>query len=353
VTRALRQALLGWYGERQRDLPWRRTTDPYRIWVSEVMLQQTTVRVVGPFYEAFVGRFPDIRSLAAAGEEQVLAAWSGLGYYRRARNLHRAARHLVEHHAGEFPRALEAALAVPGVGLYTASAVLSIAYGLPLAVVDGNVRRVLARLFALHGEGYRRQPAWYERATELLDESRPGDWNQAVMELGATVCLPRKPACDICPLSSRCAALDQGLVDVLPEARPRRRPVDVSVAAALVEENGRFLLVRRPQGRVLGRMWEVPQTSLESAGLPDLTRELADRHGLHVVPGPLRVRARHAITFRRIAADGYAARLAAPPPADTERVRWVHPDEIAALPVSSLTRKLIDGLRAAQMALPL
>ena len=180
---------------------------------------------------------------------------------------------------------------MPGVGLYTASAVLSIAHGQPLPVVDGNVRRVLARLLALRGPEYRRDGPYYNRAEELLDRERPGDWNQALMELGATVCTPRKPGCDACPLRAHCQARALGLVDELPEGRARRAPVDVKVAAALVEKDGRVLLVRRPEGRLLGGMWEVPQTSLESQGLPDLAAELEERHGLRVVPGrPRRAR---------------------------------------------------------------
>jgi A/G-specific adenine glycosylase len=348
---ATRRALLRWYDRHRRELPWRRTDDPYRVWVSEVMLQQTTVKTATPYYEAFLERFPTLQALAEEPEEEVLAAWSGLGYYHRARNLHRGAQHVAERHGGRFPRTLEAALAVPGVGLYTASAVLSIAHGQALPVVDGNVRRVLARLLALRGPEYRRDGAYYNRAEELLDRERPGDWNQALMELGATVCTPRRPGCDACPLRSPCRARALGLVDELPEGRARRAPVDVKVAAALVERDGRVLLVRRPEGRLLGRMWEVPQTSLESRGLPDLARELEERHGLRVVPGPLAVRARHAITFRRITLEGYRSRLLPPVPSDPERIRWALPGEAAALPVSSSTRKLLQGLGTPQLPL--
>jgi A/G-specific adenine glycosylase len=350
---ATRRALLSWYDRHRRELPWRRTKDPYRIWVSEVMLQQTTVKTATPYYEAFLKRFPTLQALAEEPEEEVLAAWSGLGYYHRARNLHRGAQHVAERHGGRFPRTLEAALAVPGVGLYTASAILSIAHGLPLPVVDGNVRRVLARLLALRGPEYRKDGPYYNRAEELLDRERPGDWNQAVMELGATVCTPRDPGCDACPLRSRCRARALGIVDELPEGRARRAPVDVQVAAALVEKDGRVLLVRRPEGRLLGRMWEVPQTSLESRGLPDLARELEERHGLRVVPGALAVRARHAITFRRITLEGYRSRLKSPPPSDPERFLWARPEEVTGLPVSSSTRKLLKGLGAPQLPLPL
>ena len=205
-TAAVRRRLLDWYRRAARDLPWRRSRDPYRVWVSEVMLQQTTVRAVVPYYERFVERYPTVAALAAASEEDVLAAWSGLGYYHRARNLLRGARHVAAHHEGRFPATLEAALAVPGVGLYTASAILSIAHGVALPVVDGNVRRVLSRLYALRGAKWQKDAPYYIRADEVLDRDSPGDWNQAVMELGATICLPRRPACPVCPLRSACRA---------------------------------------------------------------------------------------------------------------------------------------------------
>jgi A/G-specific adenine glycosylase len=348
---ALRRRLLDWYRRHKRDLPWRSSRDAYRVWVSEVMLQQTTVKAVVPYYRRFLEHFPTLPALAAAREEDVLAAWSGLGYYHRARNLWRGARQVAEHHRGVFPRTLEAALSVPGVGLYTASAVLSIAHDAPLPVVDGNVRRVLARVLALRGPEWRKDAPYYNRAEEILDRAAPGDWNQALMELGATVCLPRKPACPACPLRSHCQAFAMGLQEELPEARTRRAPVDVTVAAAVVERDGRVLLVRRSEGKLMGRMWEVPQTSLESRGLRDLARELLERHGLDLAPGPLVARGRHAITFRRIRLEAYRARLRREPPPDPERFRWASPAEIGTLPVSSLTRKVLRGAASAQRPL--
>lgn len=345
--------LLEWYRRNKRDLPWRKTQDPYAIWVSEVMLQQTTVKTATPYYEAFLQRFPTVASLAAAREEDVLAAWSGLGYYHRARNLRRGAEHVVSHHAGRFPRTLEAALAVPGVGLYTASAILSIAYGTALPVVDGNVRRVLARLFALRGPEWRSDGPYYNKAEELLDRAHPGDWNQAVMELGATICTPRGPACPVCPLRTPCVARAEGIAEELPETKARRASVDVTVAAALIEREGRVLLVRRAEGKLMGRMWEIPQTSLESTGHADLVRELRERHGLEIEPGPLVARARHAITFRRIRVEAYAARLGRSPAEDPERLRWAAPAELDAFPTSSLTRKVLKAAAAAQLSLSL
>jgi A/G-specific adenine glycosylase len=349
----LKRDLLAWYRRNRRDLPWRRTGDAYLVWLSEVMLQQTTVKTATPYYEAFAARYPRLPDLAAAEEEDVLALWSGLGYYHRARNLLRGARHMVERHGARFPKTLESALAVPGVGLYTASAVLSIAHGVPLPVVDGNVRRVLSRWFALRGPEWRTDAAFYNLADTTLDRDSPGDWNQALMELGATVCSPRKPACPACPVRSRCRAHALGIEGDLPEKRPRRAPVDVTVAAALVEEGGRVLLVRRAEGRLLGRMWEVPQTSLESKGHADLVRELKERLGLDVVAGPLLVEARHAITYRRIRVEGYRARLRRPAPQDPDRFRWTSPVEAKDLPVSSMTRKLLHGLAQGQLPLDL
>jgi A/G-specific adenine glycosylase len=351
---ALRKDLLDWYGRTKRDLPWRRTRDPYRVWVSEVMLQQTTVKAVVPYFEAFVAKFPSVAELAASREEDVLAVWSGLGYYHRARNLLRGARYLAERHGGRFPETLEAALAIPGVGLYTASAVLSIARDLPLPVVDGNVRRVFSRLMALRGPEWRKDGPYYNRAAELLDKSAPGDWNQALMELGATLCTPRRPACPLCPLRHQCVASALEIQNELPEVRSRRSSVEVTVAAALVEQDGRFLLVRRPEGRLMGRFWELPQTSLESgSGRPGLAREVRQAHGLALVPLTLAVRARHAITFRRIRLEGYRAVLRHQPPRDSERFLWATPEEMNSLAISSLTRKLLRGLSSAQLPLEL
>ena len=211
-------ALLGWYDANKRAMPWRRTKDPYRIWLSEVMLQQTTVATVIGYFERFLERFPDVRALARADEAAVLRLWAGLGYYSRARNLHRAAKAVVEEHAGRFPRTLQGLRSLPGVGRYTAAAVASIAFGLPAELVDGNVIRVYARLFALRGDP--RSPALQEKvwtlAAEHLDHGRPGDWNQALMELGATVCSPVGPECGRCPLSKSCLARKRGLQDSIP-----------------------------------------------------------------------------------------------------------------------------------------
>lgn len=351
TLRRLRRRLLAWYRRERRDLPWRGVADPYRVWISEVMLQQTTVKTVLPYYAAFVERFPDVRTLAAATQDEVLARWSGLGYYRRARQLHAGARYLVERHDGRFPRTEAEARAVPGVGPYTAAAVLSIAYGVALPVVDGNVRRVLARLFLLRGPAWRSDAPFYTLGAELLDPQAPGDWNQAVMELGATVCAPRDPACAGCPLGAHCRARAAGTQGELPERRARREPVDVTVAAALVERDGRVLLVRRGAERVMAGLWELPQTALDSKGRAALVDELRARHGLRVSLGERLLTTRHAITFRRITAEAYRARLLDEPPDDPTRFTWADPRRLGGLALSSLTGKLLRAAGSAQHAL--
>jgi A/G-specific adenine glycosylase len=345
--------LIAWYRRNRRHLPWRSTRDAYAVWVSEVMLQQTTTRTALRYYTPFLDRFPTVEALAHASEETVLAAWSGLGYYHRARNLHRGARCVLERHTGSFPRELRAALAVPGVGLYTASAVLSIAYDAPLAVVDGNVRRVFSRVFALRGREWQRDSAFYNLAAELLDRDAPGDWNQALMELGATVCTPVGPACPVCPIASRCEARRLDLQAELPEGRVLRRAVSVTVAAALIRSGSRVLLVRRPESPVLSRFWEIPQTGLDADDEKDLRRALAVRHSLDVAVGPLLSVVRHAITFRRIRVEVYGAELAGTPTLDTERTRWAASDELNALALSSMTRKILASVQRRQLPLPL
>src|SRR3984893_7453071 len=231
-----RKQLLGWFRQFQRDLPWRRTKDPYRIWLSEIMLQQTRVAAVIPYYERFLERFPDVRALAEAPPDEVLRLGSGLAYYSRGRNLQRAAQLVVARHNGVFPRTESEALALPGIGRYTAAAILSIAYGAKHAVLDGNVARVLARLFAVRGDlrDARGRQGLQKQALVLLDPKSPGDWNQAMMELGATLCTPRAPQCLLCPIAQFCRARKLGLAESLPEARKKRATIEIALASAVL-----------------------------------------------------------------------------------------------------------------------
>jgi len=229
-------SLLAWYDQHARELPWREDRDPYRVWVSEMMLQQTRVAAVLEHYRRFLNKFPTVSKLAATRESSVLAAWSGLGYYRRARMLHAAAKLVVKEYQGKFPRASEGLRHLPGIGRYTAAAIASIAYDEPVAVVDGNVERVLERM---SGKRLTGEQAW-NKANHLLDPDRPGDFNQAMMELGATICLPRQPQCLLCPVSGFCAARGELRAEA---ARPRQRKRKIFFG--LARRNGHVLLVQR------------------------------------------------------------------------------------------------------------
>src|SRR5688572_12350954 len=252
---AIRRALLRWYDDNRRDLPWRRDRDPYRVWVSEVMLQQTRVGTVAPYYERWLNLFPSVRALADAPDEEVLAAWAGLGYYRRARALHQAARVVRDRYAGQLPEGDEELRALPGVGAYTAGAIASIAFGRAAPAVDVNARRVLSRLFDLE----RPRPTTLERiATALVAPERPGEFNQALMELGATVCTPRSPACGACPLVRWCLARERGTVAHRPARRPHARVPAYRIGTAVIVRRSRVLLARRPVEGLLGGMWEFP-----------------------------------------------------------------------------------------------
>jgi A/G-specific adenine glycosylase len=256
----LRTALLAWYDQVKRPLPWRRSRDPYRIWVAEVMLQQTRIQVVMPAYRRFLRAFPTLARLAQAEEEQVLSLWSGLGYYTRARALHRAAR-LLHERRETFPRDYGEARRLPGVGGYTAAAVLSIAYGGAHAAVDGNVVRVLSRLARLPRPDAGGQPHG-ALADELLDRARPGDWNQAIMELGETVCLPKKPRCGECPLSRWCEARRRGEVERYPRPRPRRAVERVALRLTVVRDRSGRLLLERGAFPHLRHLW-LPLSALD------------------------------------------------------------------------------------------
>jgi len=343
-----RRRMLSWFAARKRDLPWRRTRDPYRIWLSEIMLQQTRVAAVIPYYERFLGTFPDVQALARARTDRVLANWAGLGYYSRARNLHRAAKEIVSRHAGDFPRDYEAALALPGIGRYTAAAVLSIAYGAPHAVLDGNVARVLARIGALRGD--LRAPAMWRKleaaAQDLLARNSSSDWNQAMMELGATVCTPKSPQCTKCPVEHWCRARKLGIAEKLPSARKKRATVDVTLAAAvLVDPHGRTLLVRQlnGDGALFSRMWQFP--ALEITGT-DARAAIAEhlRENFSVATNgdltPLAT-ARHAVTYRDVLLEPYLVRVARLP--RVEGARIVALRQIRRLPISNATQKIADA----------
>ena len=337
----LRRSLLRWYDRNRRDLPWRNTRDPYRIWLSEVMLQQTRVQAVLSYYDKFLEAFPGVAALAAADEPTLLASWSGLGYYSRARNMHLAAQKIDREWGGQFPRNYAEARELPGVGEYTARAVLSIAYGIPLAVVDGNVARVLSRLYMLpedfrSGKGRRKFQAL---ADALLAPRRPGDFNQAMMELGATVCLPRQPHCAVCPLGRMCLAYKQMAVNRYPPPRRAAKPRARRLVAVLIRDDaGRCLLVRRPKSaKLMAGFWELPMWELnpshrKPSGSPDIPAEL-------IVLGQRIGRVRHAITTSRFDITVHAARLQSG--VKLSGSRWVAAKDLDRHPITTITRKAL------------
>ena len=348
----LRAELCAWFARERRDLPWRRTRDPYAIWISEAMLQQTRVETVVPYFTRFLARFPDVESLADAREDEVLALWSGLGYYSRARALRAAAIELVARHAGELPRTRAELLALPGIGPYTAGALLSIAFSASEALVDGNVQRVFARLFAL-GEPAG-SPALVRRCWELAealvpppgDALDPGQWNQALMELGARVCVARAPACAECPVRAACRARKAGRTDELPAPKARRVPVAVELEIALVRRaDGRWLLERRPSAGRMADLFEFPTRERVAGGAePRLwPAAFACALTLQAPAAALTHTITHSITHHRIRARVHAARLSG---AAGRAGRWVARAELATLGLTGLARKVartLDG----------
>jgi A/G-specific adenine glycosylase len=336
-TARLRSRLLDWYAQNRRDLPWRRNPTPYSIWVSEIMLQQTRVAVVVERYQAFLARFPTLIALALAPEEEVLALWSGLGYYRRARMLHKAAQFVAQQHHGNLPATAEGLRLLPGIGTYTAAAIASIAYGEPVAVVDGNVERVLCRLAGWEA-GSRSGGAALKHqidtlAGQLVDPERPGDFNQALMELGATVCLPRNPMCLTCPLASQCQT--RGEHKTRPRARMLSREVGHALAVRDMGRNGtegrEVLLEQRPAAlTVMPGLWELP--ALRNASVPAEDVRMTVRHAIMQVNYYVRV--------RNVPEDEVKALTVA----GGER-RWVPLAEAGGMALTGLTRKVLSRAR--------
>ncbi len=346
----VRKRLLDWYRANRRDLPWRRTRDPYAIWVSEAMLQQTRVETVIPYYERFLARFPDVEALATADADDLLGLWAGLGYYSRARNLQKAAQVVVAEHAGRLPDDAEALRKLPGIGRYTAGAVASIAFDKPEAIVDGNVARVLARLLDLREDVKSKamQERLWKEAAALAQGPAPGDLNQALMELGATVCTPKSPRCGDCPVAAACAARAAGDPEALPVKTRKPKPRRAEAVGGWIERRGKVLAVRRPAQGLLGGLWELPGGDLASGESPEqgIARALRERVGLVASPAHGVGQVEHVFThlrlrlhvFRcdtpkgRVRLDGFDA------------FRWVAPGALAELPHGALMRKALGLL---------
>ncbi len=352
---AVRAGLLDWFAANARDLPWRRSLDPYHVWLSEIMLQQTQMERGVAYFERFVARFPDIAALDAAGEDEVFKLWEGLGYYSRARNLRRAARCIMEKHGGVFPSAIEDIRALPGVGPYTAGAIASVAFDAPAPAVDANVVRVFSRLFDIDAPvsspAVRRS---IENAAErLLDRHHPRAFNQALMELGALVCRPRRPDCAACPLASWCLARIRGTCDARPVLKPAPEIVRVDMACGVLAWDGRVFIQKRRKNDVWPGLWEFPGGVMEPGETPQqtLVREYMEETALAVTAGPAIGVLRTSYTRYRITLRGFfcAAAPGVDPVSEADEARFVEVGELKRFAFPSgharLVTKLLTDLR--------
>jgi A/G-specific adenine glycosylase len=338
--------LLTWYGRAGRDLPWRNTRDPYRIWLSEIMLQQTGVATVVPYYRRFLDRFPTVAALAAADIGEVINLWAGLGYYSRARNLHTAAGVIVERHDGNFPGDLDELMALPGVGRSTAGAILSIAFDRKAPILDGNVRRVLIRLHAVAEPP--RSPAverlLWQRAEELAPADRPHDYAQAIMDLGAMICTPRRPDCPACPLGEICRARALGLAEQLPSRQSKKKVPLVRQVAVLLEMKGRFLVGRRPLNGMLGGLWEFPSCDTGTGSSPQESAErLLQDLGMKATLVPVGS-IRHAYSHFRVEVELFRGRIENRPVAERPDSDWLTVAELADLALHGAHKKALPYL---------
>ena len=339
--------LLTWYQQNARELPWRDHPDPYAVWISEIMLQQTRVETVIPYYQRWMQRFPNIASLAAASQQDVLTAWEGLGYYSRARNLHHAARVIMQEHGGRLPQDLKALRRLPGIGRYTAGAIASIAFNMDEPALDGNIRRVLARLYdvvepARSAPGERRL---WELAAANLPSGQAGVYNQALMDLGSTLCTPRSPDCPRCPLNSLCQARLRGVQEQRPVIQPRPATPHYTVTAAVIERRGRFLIAQRPPDGLLGSLWEFPGGKLRPGEdlATCLKREISEELAAEIQVGsPIGVY-RHAYTHFRITLHAFCCRLVdgcQPQARQVQDIRWASLSELPDYPMGKVDRQI-------------
>jgi A/G-specific adenine glycosylase len=347
ARRRFQQRLKAWYRERARDLPWRETSDPYCIWVSEIMLQQTQVATVISYYRRFLERFPTVRELAAADEKDVLLLWEGLGYYRRARQLHAAAKVIVDQHAGEFPRDAESVRELPGIGRYTAGAILSIAYDQHEPILEANTVRLLSRLV-----GYRLDPTQskgqrvlWNVAEEILPKRSVGTFNQALMELGSEICVPAAPRCLICPVSQFCEAKRLGLQEKIPARTKRPNYEDVTEAAILIQRRGKILLRRCGPAERWAGLWDFPRYAVRAKRESRIHAEVADKvseeTGLEVQVGCRLKTMKHGVTRFRITLHCYDVQhVSGRLKRNGSELKWVNPDELAEYPLSVTGRKL-------------
>jgi A/G-specific adenine glycosylase len=351
VQTSFSSKVLAWYDRHARRLPWRGHPDPYVVWVSEIMLQQTRVETVIPFFHQWVKRFPTLQDLAAASEQSVLSQWEGLGYYRRARSLHQAARQLVELGDGELPHTLKELRSLPGIGRYTAAAIASISFGVDAAALDGNVRRLLARAFNLEApvDTSAGEKALNALAEHNLPPGQAGDYNQAMMDLGALVCLPRNPGCSRCPVGDLCQARALGVQAQRPVMSPRKPVPHHTVTAAVIQQGRRFLLAQRPRAGLLGGMWEFPGGKVEVGEnlQQGLGREIREELGVVVRIGRPCGVYQHAYTHYRITLHAFRCTLAGrgtPRPLQAAALAWALPDDLQNYPMGKVDRQIARTL---------
>lgn len=349
---AFRRKLVRWYASLARDLPWRRTTDPYRIWISEIMLQQTTVVAVIPYFERFLARFPTVAHLAKAEQSEVLRFWEGLGYYSRARNLHRAANVIVDQHAGKFPTDLETLLSLPGIGRYTAGAIASFAFNLRAPIVEANTLRLYCRLLAYDGDPRSKegQQVLWSFAEQVLPHKDPGRLNQAMMELGATVCSPREPRCEACPVRSHCSAAREGIQDSVPRPKARIAITDVTEVSIAVQNRRQYLLRRRTEKERWAGLWDFIRFEIDcdnqTINKAHLIESVLERTGLSIEMGPLIAELKHGVTRYKITLKCFRASRIKGRLVTNEEWKWVEPADFDHYPLSVTARQFADRLKA-------
>jgi A/G-specific adenine glycosylase len=350
---SLRRRLLAWYASNARDLPWRKSQDPYRVWISEIMLQQTQVATVRDYFTRFIATFPNVQELAAASEVEVLRLWEGLGYYRRARQLHAAAKKVADEHSGQFPHELDTLQSLPGIGRYTAGAIASIAFNKRAPILEANTIRLFSRLIAFRGAAASAagQKVLWQFAEKILPQKDIARFNQALMELGSLVCTPIDPKCEECPVAAVCAANAVGLQREIPTAKPKQPFTELREAAVVVRKNGNVLLRRCGEKERWAGLWDFPRFEVEASGPLFANREIAEKvaaqTGIACAPGALFKTLRHGVTRFRITLDCYEAayldgRLRSGASAD---VRWQTHSALQELPLSTTGRKIANLIR--------
>jgi A/G-specific adenine glycosylase len=349
VVSELRSTLLFWYLDQGRSLPWRKTRDPYAIWVSEIMLQQTQVKTVIPYFERWMKQFPSIESFANADLQTVLKAWEGLGYYARARNFHRAAQQVLQEYNGQFPTDLETVLKLSGIGRTTAGGILSAAFNQSLPILDGNVKRVLARLIALNVPPSRSMSQLWELSETLIDPENGRDFNQALMDLGATVCTPKNPACLICPWRSHCEAYNRGVQSELPMSETRAPIPHKVIGVAVIWKDQKILIDRRKAEGLLGGLWEFPGGKVEPGETIEqcIQREIKEELDIEIEVGDHLITVDHTYTHFRVSLNvHHCQHIAGEPQAiGCDEIRWVTIDELSEFPFPKANLKIIEALK--------